>query len=414
MKVGDAILEKQVDLMEKSLISRFWLPSLMGLTMVLSPIYLWSLGGGQPVDIPIVIIQMGILATLTMGEVRKIAPVVLPLCCFVLWVFGRNVSSFVLEPDIEYVLSSLRILYNGLILCVFGIAFNRVLKAVRNWDWLLLCIVMMVLVPVLFYENLQRWLVGGEGLFVWRWALSFNSPIQLAYFSVIVYSLLLLVLSAKEKLERGHAHQTKLSWWYILAYVTIISMVHVLVVLSASKAGIVSIVAADFILIWLYRGKWLIPVGGLALIVGLTVFQTPIGFLLEDTTLKQRFEGVDLVANLKSRTIVLLPEVDEVGLVFGHGVTSRDLVKSNTQEIHNSLLYIAYNYGMVGLGSFLCFGFIWFRTVNREIPAMLLILLPVFLFNMAHFGLRFRLLWIFLGCALGMAYTVQSLKASAN
>jgi hypothetical protein len=214
-----------------------------------------------------------------------------------------------------------------------------------------------------------------------RRILFFNNPNQLGYYAVVGACLFYL----------GTRHFRTNRWYQACVY----AAVTYLALLSLSKTALLSLgVLAALAL--LERP--------LALLLGPLL----LGFFLAVTLYVPRDLAPPLLRNLQDR--MTRQEVDETiagrgydrfvshpeYVFFGAGEGDYPRFRSELiSELHSSFGTILFCYGVVGAGLF-TWGLVLvcLRTDLRSA----LCLLPVFIFGLAHHGLRFNLFWVLLGC----------------
>jgi O-antigen ligase len=255
----------------------------------------------------------------------------------------------------------------------------------------------------------------GEQLSLYvRNAFSFNNPNQLAYFAVLIYSMMLIVRS---QLSCYIYHKMTKKMIFVLS-ILIFVLAHFFVLYSASRSGIVSILFLDlFGLLW-HMGKTVFSVIAVLIFcsLALSIVKLPEIDYYNIMVLK-KIERTDINESLSKRIEGRFFEniKSDWALIYGSGKT---VPSSRQWEVHNGFVDIFLSYGLVGLLLFL--GFIWnlaarfFKYLSiRENIYYITALLPVFLYNVAHNGFRFRLFWVFLAFWLAAVQSTVEMKDGA-
>ena len=359
---------------------------LMGVFFVL-PWYLFSSGGLQLVDIPMVFIMMIALFNRNIIDVntKKDIASLLP---FVLWAIIINSGYFlVYSNDYWYILSAAALAYGLLLIYIYAIIFKRLLDANG-----IIYIYLALLLSIIGCFVIKGYVEEG------RTTLSFNNPNQLAYFAVILlgYAILLLQLDI---------YSGKKPIFYSILDIIFIVSAHFFAIVSYSRAGLIAIAILDISLIrslWKMRLLFPTAIAGLIVISYFTyikpeIIQSRLDIHSEeDFTADRLLYGRDGVMD---RVLGPLRGINGLEILIGKGAGLRHEMKikhKKVYEVHNSFVEVLKCYGVIGLLLFL-FWFIRLSWGSLALKNGIWIMAAMFAYNFGHMGLRFRSFWIYLG-----------------
>jgi hypothetical protein len=358
--------------------------------LILSPIYVFESGAPQPANI-IVAVLILLLSTTYFIPVVFHTDLYLSGLLFLCTVVLVNGFTWAVYNETHFIMSSLYYAYNMsamvLVISLFKEFRNTFVNATR----------VALLVATLFELGACLFLSLGD----FRAIGTFNNPNQLGYWSLLVAACL-LVLRGKERME--------------LLDLTSLAALGYLCVLSLSKAA-----TGGFLLLVIsalffqgVRKRWgliLAPFVVLFSIVWLTA--TPQSArenaYTKDSVVARfisRFEGsasgtaedslADSLAMRGYDRILRYPE----HLIFGAGegaywrFTYSRGVSLDDLEMHSTFGTILFSYGVLGAVFFAFFLWVIFR---RAMARHLIYFLPICFYGLTHQGLRFFMLWVFLG-----------------
>ena len=356
------------------------------------PLYLLKSGGFQLVDVIIIVLSLIIIKSLDTIEISFGIYLIGPFIPYLFWVIVINSFAFMTSASGGgYIIASIQVLYCFFILVLFAVGFRRILVSRNAANFFYISLVAACITPWLLKQRTETL----------RGTLSFNNPNQLAYFSILILFMLILVNCIT-------GLQDKKNHFQIISSILIISLTNIFVILSASRAGLISIVLLNIYYIYLIVRNNV----GLLLFLIFSIISLSAFFSasmlnnidayiphssLDVFTKRLATKPILAVDDIYNRSIEQIKPSSDLMLVFGHGGWERpnqiDISDMYTKEVHNSILGILSNYGVVGMILFLI-GWVLFIIRLGPYPYKSVLLLPIFIYNMSHYGLRFRLLWM--------------------
>ena len=351
------------------------------LALGLLPVYLFPSGRPQVVDVPLIIL----LAACFFRRNRP-APALrrnlMPLLPVVAWAALVNGTYFLLHPtDYQPLFKSAELLYTFFIFWAFSYLFRDFLEAGR----------LGVLYAGLFLSLFLVFTVKGyseEGI---RSILSFNNPNQLGYYALLLTCWVALLLHLKEK--NGNARA--IFWW---GDVVLLFVAHFLALLSLSRGAILGLFLVDM---WIFPRLsrriliFFVPLILVALVV----------LIWKPAVIEERLAGrpgreitpETAQVELEKRVFHQFSIMEGIHYLVGRGgrsFTPQEKARG-IHEVHNIFGEIFRCYGLIGLGlfSFWLAGFLW---RSRVVPGGLFVWGALLMYNMSHYGLRFRSFWLLL------------------
>jgi hypothetical protein len=346
------------------------------------PVYRFSSGGPQLVDGPLLILLAAHFFR------RSSAPPALrqnitPLLPFLIWAASVNLVYFFQYPsDFHLAVTTAQLYYTFLIFGAVSFLF---------WDFLEADKIGLLYVGI-FLSLLLIFTVKGyseEGI---RSELSFNNPNQLGYYALILAGLVALLLRVKE----GNPGACRVLYFW--ADVLLLFAAHVLALLSLSRGALLGLFFID---VWIFpklTRKILVMFLPL-LILGV------ISLTWQPTVIQERLKGrsgktideEEITEQVHSRIFHQFSTMEGMHYLVGRGgrsFTPKEKARG-IREVHNLFGQIFRSYGLIGLGLFYYWigGFVW---RSRQAPAALFIWAALLTYNMSHYGLRFRPLWVLL------------------
>ncbi len=369
------------------------------LALGLLPVYYFPSGRPQLVDGPLVLLLAAFFLR------RSSAPAalrqnVLPLAPLVVWVALVNLVYFLLYPqDYLPLLKSAELFYTFLLFWAFSCLLREFLEAGKiGFFYAGLFLSLALIFTVKGYSE--------EGV---RSALSFNNPNQLGYYALILACMAALLLRFKEQSGRG---QVIYYWGDVL----LLFAAHVLALLSLSRGALV---ALFFIDLWMFPKltrrilALFLPVALLALVV----------VIWRPAILEERLAGrpgremtpQEVQYEVHSRIFHQFSIMEGIHYLVGRGGRGFSLQEKakGIGEVHNIFGEIFRSYGIIGLGLFTVWllRFIWRSLV---LPGGLFIWGGLLIYNLTHYGLRFRAFWVLLALLNAMVYLENQNKASTS
>jgi hypothetical protein len=178
--------------------------------------------------------------------------------------------------------------------------------------------------------------------------------------------------------------------------------------LSASRAGLVSLLLFDAVVFWKYRKKALL-VGIIGLILMGLSFAQELSFdTLSKFKIKNRLSKESFIESVQRR-IEGRFELENVSIIFGKGKTNKIFGK---KEVHNTFIDIIYSYGVIGGCIFMAFLFFYTKGCihAKYYFSLLLTFLPI---SLAHNVIRYRLVWVLLALVISASVTIQDYSKKA-
>jgi len=285
---------------------------------------------------------------------------------------------------------------------VFFIVAKEVFKNFRALDykWLLIaCFISLCIQFCLYLVGFDKELPNN---FFGRRHLFFNNPNQLAYYTLLLVTLILLI---EKKIK---------TFRYLIPI--LISLACILIFFSSSRPvifGIILLVIYYFIFVLnTHRLRsailFLVPF----------LFVCSIHFQKVEIEFKRtfnRFARVEKnqVKEYSNRGYERIFESPKY-ILYGSGegnlerfVTPKNKIK---QEIHNTAANLLFSYGFVGLLLFILFVYFSIRYLSWK---QLCLFIPLVMYNMFHNGIRFSFLWLFLALAFQLNEERKQLKILA-
>jgi hypothetical protein len=379
---------------------------LFGISIPLLPFYTFTSGAYQPVDLIIVILSIYIIFTITHDELFEARSIIAPFIPFLFWIICVNSYYIILSGHLKsYLIATLQLAYAVVIMFFYYIAIKRI-KGMRDGPiYLLLCLFLLsispLIIPIFF---------GGSSIdFQIREVYSFNNPNQLGYFSLLLLCMFLTY--------------TSIYRYYSFLNNKIIQLIKIVIFLignwfvfvSASRGAIAGVLLLDFMILWIllrkspfvFIGLIFIHLFTFGLIFTNGIFSNYFQGTLTRLTNKAFYDHDDLL----HRSIEQLNFTNEVSMFIGKGprqtyeVGVKDM-DEDKGEVHNAIIGIFSQYGIIGVllffGGFSIFAWkVGFSITNLAVFASIAI------YNMSHYGLRFRLLWVVLALVAASSFYVS-------
>lgn len=227
-------------------------------------------------------------------------------------------------------------------------------------------------------NSASTWVQNGA-----RDVLFFNNPNQLGYFVMLVLSLFILIPSTIKR--------------YKILTIVMAIMIFYLALLSQSRVVILGVIYLIIFLLlketYPFTKKSLTAI---VLVIGAFVL------FLNTNFVEDKLDSIKVRS--AKRTTTLDNEVSTRGfdriykypayLLFGAGEGADHRFNPiNNKELHSGFGTILFSFGILGLTLFLLF---LFQIIKINFIYNLLLLFPVFLYNMVHHGFRTTMFWILL------------------
>lgn len=360
-----------------------------------SPFYVFPSGMPQPADI---IMAIACLAPLTFYFIStriKLNLVTFSFGTFIILAAGINIINFLNIKDLRFIFTVLFYTYN---VCVF-LSINIMMK--KQFDMMLKVILFGVIISVGF-ETLYVFFTERVGS---RASGTFNNPNQLAYFSILSFSILFVI--------RSHLKRYKLID-YIIFFCCFYTGF-----MSLSRSFIIIFPIFVLMIIFAKKHHFLLYVG---LFTGAIITFATIGvnfqkisfeeiMIIESVERKVNSIGQKNNDSLEARGYGRLIE-NPVYLILGAGEGGfKRFTKDKIHEIHSGIGTIFFSYGFIGLILF----FTGLYGVLRNAPPSYWLLFGcVLTYGIPHQNFRFTLFWVFLAVLYNMKVIVNEKKKIKN
>ncbi|WP_449355161.1 hypothetical protein ACUL41_03245 [Virgibacillus natechei] len=363
----------------------YFIDFLIILYFCLKPIYIFSSGGIQPADLIIVFLFLIFIYIRKFKKVDShnlliatgLQKVILITSIFVAWTFIVNSMYYYILNDITIIKPVLYYLYNLLVIVViyqyFLIYGDRIYKLVK------FSIVISLFIQLVLYFVLP---LDGS-----RVVILFNNPNQLAHFSLIMLTFLLILTEKKLKIYEVMAIMISLF----------------LILLSNSSSAILG--AIFTIIFYIFFKKYLNKFVKWSLII----FLMFIVLLMETNqvlvaNIPLLDEAVNRIENKEVGNSGFIEErgygrVAEMGynFVWGMGEGQYDRFSYlNGAELHSTIVGTFVNYGLIGVSLFIFILWKGFCVNKWKYLDKLILLSGILIYWFAHQGIRNSLFWILL------------------
>lgn len=363
------------------------------LSIALIPVYTFSSGGFQVVDIPL-IISIIISFFLPLDKISDLKFNRISLVIYSAWGVLINLIYSLVYSDINYIHVIFIMCYTPLIYFCFIKLYYILLY---NHKYII--IYMALFISFLFaFITKPSFIEGG------RIVLSFNDPNQLGYYSLLVCVQMIL-------LSRIISIMNKDSIFNYVLNAIIFVVCHYMLLLSLSRSALAAFIVLDLVyLLSINNLKKLLSFVISIIIIFVYIFIINPSFLKERIEARSpaHFKKETLIESFVLRTAEPLQKMKFWQYIVGQGQGGISAIidashrhpivagiKKGIIEAHNIFAEIFRGYGLVGIILFL----IWFISTINHIKSIqgLLILFAILIFNMGIYGLRFRYFWITMG-----------------
>lgn len=359
------------------------------------PVYLFSSGGFQLVDVTIVLLSLAIFMAINASEMQVGVYLISPFIPFISW--SIIINSYYSMGSISeggYLLSTVQLIFGFYILFLFSIVFNRILSDPRGVKYLYWSLLAACITP---------WLIEAKRGSL-RNALSFNNPNQLAYYSILILSMLLLINSVDTEIR----NKGKMRW---ILTITILIFSNIFVIISASRAGFVIVALLDIYFfytllrrhtkLFLFLVFMIVSILMVAMQNKIVMNKKSSNDMTEANhmqTIHKRFTKNDVIESLSKRAFGHIEDKNDLSIILGGGASKGHLgvVKVDSMlmlEAHNMIMEIFDSYGIVGVVLFLG-GSVFFIVRLGSFPYKWFFFIVLLLYNISHNGIRFRCMWV--------------------
>ena len=361
---------------------------LLCLTFLTLPIYYFPSGGVQFSDFAIITLFLYLVFFETRFLLRFPKKFIYPFLPFIFWsaTIGLTYQAFD-NSTLVYTKNSLYVAYGFFLLFIFTVVFAKLNLSENRLLFLLLLVSFAY--PLLMSD------INFSG----RNTLSFNNPNQLGYFAVCIISFILIYLSFIRNLNLSLT-STDIIW---VALIAILS--NFLSYLSASRASLLSIIIANGLIGYFILASSNVKKRIFIILLSLFVILNIFVFILFNNTRvdeSQLYDGTFArlkskklfdFSDFKKRTLGFFKFDDITAILIGSGGKIEDHLDF---EVHNTALNILKNYGLIG-GLLLFGAALIYLLILRPNLVSILCLMPIFIYNMTHYGFRFRAFWLSIG-----------------
>jgi hypothetical protein len=348
------------------------------LYLLLSPIYLIPSGLPQLADGFILFGLVGLLFSSIYNSSVKMRTIFFVGSVFAMYTVCINIINYLYFPHSRFLLSSLFYPYNVLV-------FMYTVKLLEQYGDKLRQILFSVIAVAVIGQFIWAVATPQEH---WREIGSFNNPNQLAYWSLLSATMIVLLRQNKK-----------------LGFVAfgLLLLLGILQVLALSKAGIISyfvflvilffspLMAKTRILFVLLLAVSAVSLGAFSYMnphFKAMVFEKPIARLYNI--------GAEPDDSAEARGYYR-PIKFPIYVLLGAGEGAYDRFEpENPVELHSGLVTIVFSYGLIGV---CLFGGFLLLVVNKKPPYILLFFIPVLMFGLTGQSFRFSHFWIFLALA---------------
>ncbi|MBM4273390.1 MAG: hypothetical protein FJ134_02870 [Deltaproteobacteria bacterium] len=380
----------------RSASGQLFLGLMLIIVFALVPIYIFPSGRPQLADVFILILMLYGLAG-NHGKEPFLMDKVFSLFPFIAWAVLINFAYFLMDPgDMPVIWKIAELSYSFLLLYSFTLIFKRVIRT--SLAYIYLGIVLSIFLAFLIKGSYEETV---------RFALSFNNPNQLGYFSLLLLGFgVLLIQFQKTRKE---------NIFYLIGDIIIIIGGHLFALLASSRGAIMGIVIMD---IWLAthirNKKVLFNVIFVAIVaVSVNIFLAP-DFIEKRLYARpgKTYDMPEAADETQKRILHQFSIMSGVQYIIGRGggSYSRDMDAFNMVkgigEVHNIFGDIFRCYGLIGLTmfSYWIFKIIW---TTRVLSGTIWIWTAVLLYNMSHNGVRFRAFWLLIALMLAMVAAIR-------
>ena len=323
----------------------------------LMPVYVFPSGGGQLVDIPIILISIYTVITFkTKFDLTKSGVII--LAAYVFWATLVNLIHFFIGAETYLLKVIIQILYSFIIFGVFTIVFKDILLYNKKSIVLVLSLVIMLL-PLFLFTGQYDANKETMSFFV-RNALSFNNPNQLAYFAILLYSMIIILYMYLTEYDLNKLQVTIVRTVSVIIFL----LTHFLILCSASRAGILGVLMLDSIVLWQIKKIVFLIISLCIILLTISLYVNIIPDIeFSELRIVNKFSEQDIGKSLSKRIVQRFYSnvPDWKTLIYGSGKTIPDGYR---REVHNGFIEIFVAYGMIG---FLLFNMFLFFLIYINI-----------------------------------------------
>jgi hypothetical protein len=356
--------------------------------IVMAPFYVLGSGYPQPADGILILGAAPALALIFLKSNFKISSPVLIGFLFVGLTFLINVTHFAFSPDRKLLLSSIYYIYNFAIFLFVVDLFKKSPEKINRLTYIGLAISILLEFAVVIFEYGQEFRSQG----------SFNNPNQLGYWSLLSFSLLIIIKRDKK---------------INLIDVILILITFAIQTMSLSKAGIVSMVFCSGIL---FFSKIMTNTQRILVVVAV-IFSVSYA-ASSNQGLMQSVLSVDTIQAAYTRLSTIGMQGDDSlegrgynrikenphYLILGAGEGANARYNVQKKELHSGLATLVFSYGILGAVLFFVFLFYVFRQCPWR---HIFLIIPIMLYGLTHQNIRFTYFWVVIAAAYSGRYYAE-------
>ncbi|TFH88170.1 hypothetical protein EQG41_04505 [Billgrantia azerbaijanica] len=353
---------------------------LLALAISLSPLYFFPSGGPQLTDFAFVVFSSVVALAAVSNKIylekrdKRLLVLFILLCLWVLVVSSVNTIYFSMT---EILFPSLFYIYNTIV-AVMVFMFLKESPSAGARAIKIGAVLSTVIVLVFWFSDLTASTRRVDG--------SFNNPNQLAYYSLVIISILLCVLNNKELLKP--------------VYLCVIGVLVVYTLSSSSLTAVVALFISLFGVLCKVSGTLRSALTRGVSLLAIIVVAGSVFMMTE--------KGNTVVNMVEARFLLLDDKLEDVGesrgysrileypeyIFFGAGERGRDRFGyGHSHEIHSTFGTLLFSYGIVGVVLFMM---LLVSTIREGGFYHFFALAAPLFYAITHNGLRFTLFWILL------------------
>jgi hypothetical protein len=367
-----------------------WGSSLV-IVLALIPVYIFSSGGFQLVDIPLFLIIIGTFFVRKNEKDSYIRKYIFYYTPFVFWAILVSVTYFSFLSNWGFLIGVIPVVYAIFLMNTFYMIFTRLIRQ-KDIKYIYVGLIISVILcfTVKGYSEETRAV------------LSFNDPNQLGYFAIFLLAYVILLINYKEKYNANKKI-------YSFMDIFIMFIAHYFLLLSVSRSAIAAFLILDACLL-----KKLLNFRQIFRISFAILVMTGYVFLVRPTFIQERIAGRQehfasetMAEQLESRLFLPFENFGGLHILVGKGTGYRkgDIF----MEVHNLFGEVFRAFGLIGL-SLLIFFLVNLGIGVMNVKDSFWLLAGILTFNMGIYGIRWRGFWIFIAFLMSLAGLVNSQK----
>ena len=365
------------------------------------PLYVFPSGAFQPVDIIVIFLSSFVFINISKQDLQIGVSLVGPFIPFI--VLATAINSYYTMVSVSgagYLLSTIQIIYTFYLLFLFSIVFLRILSLHKGMLYMYFCLLIAVLTPLLFNKTSDEI----------REIYSFNNPNQLGYYALLTLTMLIIL----NKFARNSEYIGFRSF-YIWFNVLIFSLSNVFAVLSLSRACLIGVGLLDLYILFKLFIRY--PFHTVSLFILTVITFIVLDYISPALNYNPALDVINrfsqkkvTISDLRRRSLGQF-KINNFTALFGSGgryfyLGDKNLSDLHKGEIHNTILFLFNNYGLFGLIFFLVGAMFFIRRLGH-FPLKWYLFLPFVIYNLSHYGLRFRYFWVTIAFLAAASYILR-------